>query len=224
MLSSLLSNLAGNTMLSQAVCIPAETAVNHLISHDPGALKAIQAHAGRLVCIEVSDLTPLYIRLLDSGIELSLHNEAQPDVTMRGSLADFLSMAKADDKANQLINSAIDMDGDTELSIALTKIAQQLDIDWEALIEPATGSLIAHQVGKNVRNLIKWGHASGKTFQVATKDYLEDEVQLVTPEPLISEFADQVDQLRFSTDRLKARIDRLQQQRAEQNDGTPPSL
>lgn len=212
MFVNLLNSLVSNSMLSQAVCVPAETAINHLLSHDPAALKAIQAQAGRLVCVEVDELTPVYIRLLDSGIALSLHNEARPDVIMRGSLPDFLSMANADNKANQLINSAIDMDGDTELSIALTKVAQQLDIDWEALIEPLTGGLVAHQLGKSVRGLIKWSHSTGSTYKVATKEYLEDEAQLVTPEPLLSEFADQIDQLRFASDRLQARLERLQQQ------------
>src|SRR5690606_42039322 len=63
-----------------------------------------------------------------------LRNDAEADATLSGSLTDFLALAAAQDKANTLINSAIDMSGDSEFALGLTRIAQQLDIDWEALL------------------------------------------------------------------------------------------
>ena len=41
-------------------------------------------------------------------------------------------------KTHELINSDIDMDGDTELALYLTRTVQALDIDWEAAIQPLT--------------------------------------------------------------------------------------
>jgi len=210
MLSSLLTQLVANPMLAQAALVPLETSVNSLLRHDPAAVRAIAAHAGRLVCIEVDAFPPLYVRLLDNGVAFSLSNDASADVIMRGSLADFKALARADNKANQLINSDIDMDGDTELSIALTKVVQQLDIDWEALIQPLTGGLLAHQLGKSVRGLFRWGKTTSATYAVAGKDYLEDEAQLVTPGPLLAGFASEVDELRLASDRLAARIRQLE--------------
>ncbi len=214
MFESLLTSLSNNMMLSQAVLLPAELSVNQLLQHDGAALKTIAADSGCLVCIEVNDFTPLYVRLLDSGVSFSFDNAATADVIMRGSLTDFIALAKADNKANQLINSGIDMDGDTELSIRLTKVVQNLDIDWEALIQPLTGSMMAHHIGQRVRNLMKWHKSTGDSYQMAAKDYLEDEAQLVTPEPLLAEFADQVDELRLASDRLQARLDVLAAKRA----------
>ena len=214
MFESLLTSLNSNMMLSQAVLVPLELSVNQLLHYDGAALKTIAADSGRLVCVEIDDFTPVYVRLLDNGVSFSFSNEAAADVIMRGSLVDFAALAKADNKANQLINSGIDMDGDTELSIRLTKVVQNLDIDWEALIQPLTGSLMAHQIGKGVRNLMKWRKSTSASYQMAAKDYLEDEAQLVTPEPLLAEFADQVDELRLASDRLQARLDVLAAKRA----------
>ena len=214
MFESLLTSLNSNMMLPQAVLVPLELSVNQLLQHDGAALKTIAADSGRLVCVEIDDFTPVYVRLLDNGVSFSFSNEAAADVIMRGSLVDFAALAKADNKANQLINSGIDMDGDTELSIRLTKVVQNLDIDWEALIQPLTGSLMAHQIGKGVRNLMKWRKSTGASYQMAPKDYLEDEAQLVTPEPLLAEFADQVDELRFASDRLQARLNAVAAKRA----------
>jgi ubiquinone biosynthesis protein UbiJ len=197
----------------QAFCIPAEAAINHVLRYDPAALRQLGRSQGRLLAIVIDGAIPLRVRVLDNGISLSAGNnaEANADATLSGSLSDFLALAKADDKANTLINSAIDMDGDSEFAIGLTRVAQQLDIDWEAVIEPATGSLLAHQLGKGLRGLLKWGKSTGATYRVAVKDYLEDEAQLVTPKPLIAQFADDVDDLKLATDRLAARIERLQQ-------------
>lgn len=205
-LTSLITRLGNNPTLLQGVLVPLEASINQLLQQDPATLQVFADHAGRLLCVQIDGFSTVYLRLSNHGVSLSLHNEAQPDVTMSGRLSDFIALAKADDKANQLINSAIDMDGDTELSITLTKVLQQLDIDWEALIQPLTGSLLAHQLGKGFRGLMKWGRSTSTTYTVAAKEYLEDEAQVVTPEPQLSEFASQVDELRLATDRLQARI------------------
>jgi len=217
MFQSLISSLTSNMMLSQAVLIPIEASVNQVLQYDPAALKTIAAESGRLICVEIQDINPVYIRLLDHGVSFSLANEAQPDLIMRGTLADFAALAKAENKSNQLINSAVDMEGDTELSITLTKLVEKLDIDWEAVIEPLTGSVLAHQIGKGVRGMMKWGKTTGATYTVAAKDYLEDEAELVTPEPLVNEFADHVDALRLAADRLQARIDNVLAQKNNAN-------
>ena len=195
--------------LLQALCVPVEAAVNHVLRYDPPALNALSRHQGRLLSLNIDGISPLYVRILDTGIGLSLSNEAVADAALSGSVSDFLALAKAQDKANALINSAIDMDGDSEFAIALTRIANQLDIDWEAVIAPATGGLLAHQIGKGLRGLLGWGKSTGSTYKTAIKDYLEDEARLVTPKPLLQQFADDVDELKLATDRLSARIDRL---------------
>lgn len=203
------------TEILQALCVPAEAAVNHVLRYDPAALNALTRSQGRLLALNIEGVSPLFVRILDNGIGLSFSNEAVADATLTGAVRDFLALARADDKANTLINSAIDMDGDSEFAIALTRVAQNLDIDWEALITPATGGLLAHQIGKGLRGLLNWGRTTGSTYKTAVKEYLEDEAQLVTPEPLIRQFADDVDDLKLATDRLAARIDRLMQASAQ---------
>ena len=138
------------------------------------------------------------------------------DVTLSGSLQDFLQLARASDKASELINSQIDMDGDTELALTLTRTVQNLDIDWEALIQPVTGGLLAHQLGKGVRGLLKWSRDTRGTYRRATKEYLEDEAGIVTPAPLLDEFSAATDALRLAADRIEARIARLENKNSEE--------
>lgn len=209
--------------LQQALCLPAELTINHVLRYDPVASKALARQQGRLLALEILGVSTLYVRVLDGSLGLSLSNDAEPDAILSGTASDFLALASAQDKASTLINSHIDMDGDSEFAIALTRIAQNLDIDWEALISPVTGGLIAHQIGQGLRGLFKWGKSTAPVYRSAIKDYLEDEAGLVTPEPLLSQFADEVDELKLAADRLAARLERLVQAQAAASESTTPS-
>jgi len=221
--------------LLQAACVPFEAAINHVLRYDPAALNSLRRQQGRLLCVRIDAINPVLIRIVDNGIVLSLAPATDDngslssadglnsaDATLSGSAADFFALARASDKAHALISSAIDMDGDSEFALSLTRVAQNLDIDWEALITPLTGGLLAHQLGKGLRGLLNWGKSSAPAYRNAVKEYLEDEAQLLTPEPLAAQFADEIDQLRLATDRLEARTQRLAA-RMQQNDSTNKS-
>jgi ubiquinone biosynthesis protein UbiJ len=202
-----------NAVLGQALCIPAELAINNILKHDAATIAALGRHQGRLLGITIVGVANVTVRLLDNDIQLGMSSDhVDTEVTLSGSMKDFIGLARAEDKASELINSNIDMDGDTELALAVTRIVQKLDIDWEAVISPVTGGVIAHQLGKGLRSMFGWGRTTSATYRQAGKDYLEDEARLITPEPLARQFSNDVDELRLATDRLSARIAQLQQQ------------
>lgn len=197
-------------MLSQALCLPVEALLNQVLKQDSAALQRLAKHEGQMLGIVVTGMAQVNVRITRDGLNLSMTPDIVTDVVLSGSTADFIKLARATDKANELINSNIDMDGDTELALAVTRVVQNLDIDWESLIQPLTGGVLAHQIGKGLRGLLKWGKDTSNTYRRAGKEYLEDEVQLVAPAPLLDQFSADVDQLRLSADRLEARIARLE--------------
>lgn len=197
-------------VLSQALCLPIEVVLNQVMKQDPAALQRLAKHEGRMMGIVITGMAQINVRITRDGVNLSLTPDVEADVVLSGSGTDFLNLAQASDKANELINSNIDMDGDTELALSITRVVQTLDIDWEALIQPLTGGVLAHQIGKGARRLFQWGKDTSRTYRRAGKEYLEDEVQLITPAPLLDQFNADVDQLRLSTDRLEARIARVE--------------
>lgn len=203
-------------MLSQALCLPWEMAINFALRHDPATLIALEKQAGKLVCIRLLGMGDVYLRLLADGVSISLENLAEPDVTLMGRPSDFMPVAMADDKAAALMASQVDIDGDTQLATALSHIASALDIDWEAMVSPVTGGLLAHQLGQGLRGLMTWGQQTAATMVTASSDYVQDEVQWVTPAPLLERFARDVDQVRLRADRLAARIERLEQEKHQQ--------
>ncbi len=198
-------------IIDSALCASIEASMNALLKHDAGLLQALAKFEGKRICIQSDDWLILVVTIQTQGFHLSLRDQDECDSTIFGSLGELLAVALASDKADALMNGDVDISGSSALILDLAKIVQKMDIDWEALISPMTGGLIAHQVGKGFRNLIKWGQDSSQTLTTSSKEYLEDEVQLLVPKPLAERFSQQVSDLRLATDRAEARLEHLRQ-------------
>lgn len=191
--------------MQQGLVLPTELMLNAVLAHAPASRAALGKWQGRVLALHL-DSTSVFVRILDQGIALSLTQECEADAALSGALRDFITLALAENKADSLINSHIDLSGDSEFAIALTRILDGLDIDWEALISPVTGGLVAHQLGKGVRSLFKWAQHNRPLYGMMAKNYLEDELAAVASANELAEFADQVDQLKLACDRLDARL------------------
>lgn len=201
------------TEWQHALCVPLERSINHVLRYDPNALSALAPHQGRLLCLNIDDFACVRVRILPDGISLALGNSDEADTCLQGSLADFSRLALAEDKTHLLMSSDIELNGDTDFALAITRIAQRLDIDWEALISPLSGGLVAHELGKGLRGLLRWGKTLHNTYQSSLKTYIEDEAQLVVSGSELAYFAENVDQAKLHLDRLNARFERIIAQR-----------
>lgn len=197
--------------IDSALCASIESSINALLKHDPALLQALVKFDGKRIRIQSDDWLILVVTIHQQGFHLSLRDEDECNTTIFGSLSELLTVALASDKADALMNGDVDISGNSALVLDLAKIVQQLGIDWEALISPMTGGLVAHQIGKGFRSLIKWGKDSSQTLGTSSKEYLEDEIQLLVPKPLAEHFGQQVSDLRLATDRAEARLAQIKQ-------------
>lgn len=197
--------------IDSALCATIESSLNTLLKHDPALLTALTQFSGKRIRIQSDDWLILVVTIEENGFHLSLQDEDICDTTIFGSVAELLKVALATDKADALMNGNIDISGSSALVLDLAKIVQQIDIDWEGLLSPATGGLVAHQIGKGFRGLIKWSKESKRTLTTTSKEYLEDEIQMLVPKPLAEHFSQQVADLRLATDRAEARLEQLKQ-------------
>ncbi|WP_221793593.1 ubiquinone biosynthesis accessory factor UbiJ [Oceanobacter mangrovi] len=207
--------------LGHALLLPVEAAINHALKYDPASQLQLQRLAGKLVHVRVAGSVTLAVRLLDGSIELSLSTEEPDfdnplaDVVLVGTVNDLLALARASNKASAILAGNLMIDGDTELALALGKLVDQLEIDWEAMIAPVTGGLIAHQLGQGLRGLLSWGKRTGTTLQTAAHDYLYDESGILTHPAEQEAASERVDELKLATDRLTARLDQIEQRRQQ---------
>ena len=200
--------------LQQSIVVPIELAINKILSLDPATQLKLSRFQGKVLALTMVSPSPttattVFVRILDDEISFSL-SEAMPfDACLQGSIADFIALALSSNKSDRLINSDIDLSGDSEFAIALTGLIENLDLDWEALISPLVGGLLAHQLGSGVRSLMRWGKQTFNTQKVAIKDYLETEAGQLASAEKINDFANEVDDVKMAADRLSARFEQL---------------
>ncbi len=85
--------------------------------------------------------------------------------------------------------------------------------DLEAGLARVIGDVPAYSLGSMVRKAFAWGRSSAATQAQNIGEYLAHERRVLVPRAEAAQFLEQVDSLRESTDRLAARVARLEESR-----------
>ncbi|MFN3712419.1 MAG: SCP2 domain-containing protein [Alcanivoracaceae bacterium] len=189
-----------------------ERAINTALQADSLTLEQLRAHSGRLLAIHLT-FPPLSIfaLLVEDGIELYHGSEAEADVTVRGGPIDLAAQLFEWKSAESVVAGPVQISGDRELLQSVTAIMKQLDLNWASLIEPLIGSEFAQQIEYGARRVFSMARQAFDAFLDRAGNFLREESSLMALRRDVAEFNQDVDELRFDTDRLAARIARLKQ-------------
>lgn len=184
--------------LAQLLCFPVEQGINHALQYDPASQQRLSVLAGQLLRLTVTDLPtgPLSIsaRLLTSSehassVQISLVDTAQTDLELRGSLYEFSQLIRSENPLLALSVSGVQIEGDQRLAEELLLIASDLEVDWEAMMQPFIGGMAAHAVGEQARTFDRWRRQTTASLKMASRDFVLDETGNRHPaaalEPLI---------------------------------------
>ncbi len=184
-----------------------ESALNAALTTDPASQRRLENLAGKSVQIEITDLGLNWCLYLNYPLVLL---EAGPDTNANshlcGPLQDFLGLALKDSVS--LSHSGVSHAGDIQLLNTCISLFKQVELDWAGVVSERLGPLpgaLADQVQQ----------ASGQLKQTLLKlppflgDYVQNELQLVPSKPRLDVFTQDIHELRSRTDRLTARIERL---------------
>lgn len=200
--------------LPRPIAEAVEIAINRLLEADLVNAERLSEHAGKLVDIRI-DGTAMQVAILivDRAIALIDLDDTTANVTVSGSPADFLAVLKQGSSAS----GRLQIDGDTELGSTLLAVARDLQIDWEGWLANVIGGSNAHLMRKTVDGVWAEAAKTGKDLQNTLRDFLQYESRLLVDRGAAEEFSSAVDRLREDTDRLAARIERLQREAAKKN-------
>ena len=198
--------------LSTSAIAAAETSLNQLLSLDPVCLQQLSQHSGKVFAIECSNPTfNLYLIPCDSGLLLQQHFEGTADASIIGSAQQLTALMLAKDKTAAMRSQGIQLSGDTRFAQQLQDIFSQLELDWEGLVAKATGDVIAHQLGNVARSVGNWGQQAGSSLSQDLTEYLQEEARVLPSRNEVEAFYDDLSELRLESDRLSAKIQRIQQ-------------
>lgn len=194
-----------------AVLAGIEVALNKTLALDVAAARELAEMAGTVIAIEcLAPAIDIFVRVEEQGsLALSSYCEAQVATRVRGSLDDFLGMAGAEDPAAALINSDLEIIGNTAPLLALQGVVSKLQPDWEAPLVDTLGDVVGHQLAQTLRKVFRWGKNSGASLQRQLSEFILEEGQLSPPAAEQEALFQGIESLALRVDRLEARLRRL---------------
>ena len=196
-------------LINSTVLFGLEKAVNAMLSLDPAALNKIKALTGKTIAIHSQQPTfEMMILITDNGIILSQFTEPENDASVTGTAAALFQLLV--NRNAGFHHKDISIQGDAELLHALQKIMVRLDIDWEYHLSRFIGDIPTQTISDSLdasRNFVK---QSSQSLLLDLDEYLHEEKKWLPASHQLQEFYSRVDKLRLRTDRLQARVNKLE--------------
>jgi len=200
------------TSLPPGLLAGLEAALNRYLRLDPDTAARMAALQPRSIAIELTPLQlTLYVLPADSGVRLPPRLETAPDTVLRGTPLGLAQLGLGSQSGKTLFSGSVTIEGDVETGQAFKAILDEMDIDWEEQLSRLTGDAIAHQLGNTARRAAGILQHGRRTLERDLGEYLQEELRLLPTRIETENFSADVSRIGMDTDRLAARIRRLQQ-------------
>lgn len=187
-----------------------EGALNRALALAPTGRNQLSELEGDVFALECT--TPpfiVYLAPTDEGRVRFMGVHDGPVTTrVRGGASDFAALATSDDPTATLINSPLELSGDSGPLIRLQQILGQLDLDWEAPLVTALGDVPGHQLAQVLRAGFSWGLETGSSLTRQLDEFIHEEARLSPPRLELEDFYRDVQDLGLRVDRLASRLAR----------------
>lgn len=190
-----------------------ETGLNQYISLDQDNSLFLKPIAGKVIAINILPFDEtLYLCPTNDKIQILEQCSSEVDASISGTLSALGFMGLSSTPMRSIFSGEVSIEGDTHVAHKFQQLFEQLDIDLEEKLSLFTGDVIAHKIGNLFRSGQSWTTESIETFQLNSKEFLQEEIRDLPAEAEADIFFQQVDKLRSDFDRLSARIDQLNTQ------------
>ncbi len=187
-----------------------ETALNHTLSLDPDTQQKLVALHGRSVQLHLrGPEIALAVTVEQRQLRVGPPAENSPlrVAASPGSLLGML-LRRGDDG---VAPGAVEIAGDADLARRLEKLASGFAPDFEEAFARTFGDVLGVPLARAIRAGLAHARDTAIHLGEDSADWMRDEAQLVMGPGEMDAFLDGVDALRERSERLEARLARLQQ-------------
>lgn len=196
-------------MINATLLTLAEESLNRVLSRDPVTLQRLGELAGHEIRIDCSGPEwHLFLLPHNRGIDLLTTSAGEPDACIRGSALNLARLPYAGNEV--LFGHGVEIEGDSGLVHRLQRILADSHVDWEAWLADLIGDTAAHPLANLLRSAARQLRYGSSSLVHNIEEYLHEEARLLPTRVEIDIWQEGVEELRDATDRLEARITRLE--------------
>ncbi len=186
--------------------------VNHALDFDPASRARLSQLAGRTLAVQTTfPSLALGITFDHTGsVVLTPGLPEGAETRLRGSALALARLLADSQGGVTLAGSGVDMAGSQSLLQDMRAVLGTLDIDWEAALASLVGDLPAHLIAEAIRKGHRWQRQAASRALSGSGEYLREEARAVLGRAEMAPWAEQIAHLAEDSDRLLARIARLQ--------------
>ena len=200
---------------------PIAAMINRQVAAKTPAREICAELDGRTLAVRVDNTAlAVYLVVADGELAIATTPIEAPDVVITGSL---ISLARlAGPAAEALIrDGVVEISGDAVVAQRFQKLLRYGRPDLEEEISSVIGDVAAHGIGEFARGLSDWSRESAATMRQNLGEYLQEESRVSPSRYEVNAFRDEVESLRDDVARFDARLKRLEQAHAANDDATP---
>lgn len=196
-------------------CAALEIALNRYLRLDAEVLADCARLRGRRIGFAVNDLGwEWVVEPLADGVRVAGGGETE--VRVQASSWRLLRAGLEALRGGRLAQD-LPVTGDAELLQRFVRLLARVGFEPEEWLAPLLGGPAAHRVAGGLDTLLGWARRSGDSLGYSAAEYLREETGDLARADDVAEWMHDVDRLREDTDRLEARLRRLERSRKPEN-------
>ncbi|SDM08927.1 ubiquinone biosynthesis protein UbiJ [Franzmannia pantelleriensis] len=200
-----------------------EATLNALLARDPAAPARLEALAGKRLVVNLT--TPrlcLLLQVHSQGLHLqraSTDDATDADARVELDAESLGALLGGESIERLMFTGRLAVRGNPALLEALRDLLLDLDADWEGELARLLGDQPAHQLAEGGRRLGRFGARSARQLHADISEYLFEEARLFTGHDQHDVARDLLTNVELASDRLEARIERLERRLAARPGG-----
>jgi len=189
---------------SAPIGVTAARLLNHLLNGQPWLREGLIPFSGCAVRVEVAPVL-LILSIGPDGVLTMGNEDAHPDVTVRLSLLTLMRLAGGDDAARV----AVEVSGDSALAAVIAGTLRELRWDAEEDLSKLIGDVAAHRLVEAGRSFSAWQRDVAVNLAKGAAEFWTEEQPLLASQRAAEQWANAVDEMRDTAERLEKRIESL---------------
>jgi ubiquinone biosynthesis protein UbiJ len=165
---------------------------------------------GKSLQIDITGFARLRANVCAGRLVLVPGDDSPTDALIAGSPSGLLQLLSGD--AQRAVGSSgVQVRGDAEVAAAFRELLTQSRPDFEEELARIVGDVPARRLSRLARGGFAWLRRTGRYTGENIAEYLQEESRVLVSKPELEEFLQAVDAVREASDRIEARVRRLEQ-------------